>query len=692
MSTHSVSHLHLFSDDSGATVNMARPPVLRLYADELVVDNFAGGGGASTGIKWAIGRDPDIAINHDAEALAMYRANHPTTRILREDVFAVNPRFVCGGKRVGLAWFSPDCTFHSKARGGKPFRDPNKARRIRGLAGVVLKWAADPVVRPRIICVENVEEFQDWGPIDKKTGKPDPARKGIWFKRWCTRLRNLGYQLDKRELRACDFGAPTSRKRLFIVARCDGESIAWPTPTHGPGRQRPFRTAAECIDWSRPCPSIFERKKPLADATLRRIARGIKRYVLEAKQPFIVPLTHQGDARTHSIDEPMRTITGANRGEHALVSPVMVRTDMHKSNAGCAYPVEDPLRTVTTGGGHAVVAPLLAPVKTWGGGGNEAAPADRPMRTVTASKRGEHALVIPTLIQTGHGERPGQAPRVPGLDKPLGTVVATAQNHALVSAFLSTYHGEKGPADVRGAAMDGQLPTQDTSNRHALVSAFLAKHYGGGENGVQTPGQQMQLPIGTVTGKDHHAVVACHLQRDFGASVGAPLAEPHPTVTAGGGGKSALVASSLVKLKGTCRDGQPVTEPLGTVQAQGLHYAEVRAFLIKYYGVDGDGGQLQMPLGTVTTRDRFAVVTVHGVDYAIVDIGMRMLTPRELFLAQGFPPDYVIDPVVLVKKNGRKKRLTKTAQVHKCGNSVSPYAAKELVLAQVAPRGEEAVA
>lgn len=517
-----------------------------LHPDELIVDNFAGGGGASTGIYLATGRHPDIAINHDREALAIYRANHPSTRVMCEDVFDVDPRLVTGRRRVGLAWFSPDCTFFSKARGAKPHRDRNRARRRRGLAGVVIKWAA--AVRPRVICVENVEEFKKWGPL-AEDGRPCPKRLGESFRRWHLRLVNLGYAVEWQELRACDYGAPTSRKRLFIIARCDGLPIQWPQRTHGPGREKPYRTAAECIDWTLPCPSIFERSKPLAEATLRRIARGIRRYVIETKQPFIVPASQ-----------------GKTPGEVVAVSPA--------------------------------------------------------------------------LIQMGHGERDGQAPRALDPGSPLGTVTAGG-------------------------------------NHHALVTAFLAKHYGGGENGVQTPGVAVQLPLGTITAVDHHAVVACHLQRDFGGSTGAALSKPHPTITAGGGGHAAIVASSLVKLKGTCRDGQPVTEPLATIQAQGNHYAEVRAFLLTYYGTEQDP-QLGLPLATVTTKDRFAAVTVANTTYAIVDIGMRMLVPKELFMAQGFPGNYVINPQV----NG--KPLTKTAQVHKCGNAVPPPFSKAIVEANFA--------
>lgn len=531
---------------------------------ELIVDNFAGGGGASVGIHMATGRSPDLAINHDPEALALYRANHPSTRTLCEDVFTVVPREAVGGLPVGLLWASPDCTFFSKARGGKPHRDRSKARKRRGLAGVVLKWAAQ--VKPRMIFVENVEEFQQWGPLGPD-GQPCPLRKGQSFSRWRSRLVNLGYAVELRQLRACDFGAPTSRRRLFIIARCDGQPITWPAASHGPGRAAPYRTAAECIDWSIPCPSIFGRKKPLAEATQRRIARGIVRYVINAAAPFIVPITHAGGDRVHGTDEPLRTVTCAPRGEFALISP--------------------------------------------------------------------------TIVQMGHGEREGQLPRALDIGAPLGTVTAGG-------------------------------------NHHALVSAFLAKHYGGGKNGVQSPGVAVQLPLGTITAVDHHAVVACHLQRDFGGSTGSALSEPHPTVTAGGGGHAALIASSLVKFKGTCLDGQPLSEPLGTVQAQGNHYAESRAFLIKYYGTD-QSPQLGLPLDTVTTKDRFAIITIAGTEYMIVDIGMRMLTPRELFTASGFPRSYVIDPMY------KGKPMSKTAQVHKCGNAVPPHFSAALVGAQVRP-------
>ncbi|WP_186178018.1 DNA cytosine methyltransferase [Burkholderia gladioli] len=458
---------------------------------ELIVDNFAGGGGASTGLERAFGRPVDIAINHDPEALAMHAANHPHTAHYCESVFDVDPVAITRNQPVGLVWLSPDCKHHSKAKGGKPV-DKN----IRGLAWIALRWAAK--VKPRVIMLENVEEFQHWGPLTED-GRPDPKQKGRTFRSFVNALRRQGYNVDHRELRACDHGTPTIRKRIFLIARRDGRAIVWPAQTHfepsseqvRAGAAQAWNTAAGIIDWSIPCPSIFGRERPLADATLRRIARGIQKFVIDAADPFIVPAQYAAGA---------------------------------------------------------------------------------------------------TLITAGYGERPGQAPRVPGLDKPLGTVVAGGQHHA-------------------------------------LVTAFLAKHYGG--NG--TPGGSLGKPLSTVTTVDHHALVTSH----------------------------------LMKLRGTCRDGAPVDTPLHTISAGGTHHAEVRAFLVKYYGT-ADGVGLSEPMHTIPTHDRFGLVTVRGEDYAIVDIGMRMLTPRELARGQGFPDSYVIDPV----HNG--KRLSKASQVRMIGNSVCP--------------------
>lgn len=567
---------------------MLTPQFVLPLAHELVIDLFAGGGGASTGIEQALGRFVDVAVNHDPEAVSLHQANHPQTRHFVSDVFEVDPLAVTDGQPVGLLWASPDCKHFSKAKGGKPV-----SKKIRGLAWVVVKWAK--LVRPRVICLENVEEFQTWGPL-ADDGRPCPDRKGLTFRRWKAQLENLGYRVEHRELRACDYGAPTIRKRLFLVARCDGAPIVWPAPTHGPGL-KPYRTAAECIDWSLPCPSIFERERPLAEATMRRIAHGIKRYVIDSAKPFIVPVTHPGDSRVNSIDEPMRTITGANRGEKALITPYMAR------------------------------------IGQTGGKGKYANSATEPLTTITS--KAEHLLVSPTLIQTGYGERPGQAPRVPGLDKPLGT------------------------------AVDGQ--------KHALVAAFLAKHYGG------VVGSKLDEAIGTVTATDHHSLVSAQLVGCGGRSGQSrprDASEPAQTITAKG--DTCVVTSHLAKLRGTSNSAG-TAEPLGTVSAQGQHHAEVRALLLKYYGTDQDP-QLGEPLHTVTTKDRFGLVTVAGELYAIADIGMRMLQPRELYRAQGFPDSYQID------RGADGRVLSKAAQVRMCGNSVCPPLARAIVAANYGER------
>lgn len=544
---------------------------------ELIIDNFAGGGGASTGIELALGRRVDIAINHDPEAVAMHTANHPETKHYCESVWEIDPREVTQGRPVGLVWLSPDCKHFSKAKGGKPVE-----KKIRGLAWVALRWA--DVARPRVIMLENVEEFRTWGPLvvdgDGKA-RPCPKNKGREFNAFCNALRRHGYHVEHRELRACDYGTPTIRKRLFLIARRDGQPIVWPDPTHGDPRNiatkamklKPWRTAAECIDWSIPCPSIFERQRPLADATMRRIAKGIMRYVVNAAEPFIVTAAH-GEVSAN----------GTKRWGQG-----------HRD-------INMPLPTVTASGGYGIVAPILT--EHANASTPRCMPADEPLRTICAqTKGGHHALIAPTLVQTGYGEREGQQPRALDIEKPLGTLVG--------------------------------------SQKHALVSAFMAKHYGG-VVGHSLHGE----PMHTVTSADHNS----------------------------------LVTSNLVKLRGTSKDGQPIDEPLHTVSAQGTHHAEVRAFLIKYYGTDQDPN-LQEPLHTVTTKDRYGLVTIAGEEYQIADIGMRMLAPRELYTAQGFPADYIIEYGIDVQ--GRRIPLTKTAQVRMCGNSVCPPLAAALVRANL---------
>jgi DNA (cytosine-5)-methyltransferase 1 len=509
-------------------VTTLRPPEIRLHLGngELIVDNFAGGGGASLGIQWALGRAPDIAINHSRDALAMHEANHPSTRHLCEDVWDVDPLEACGGRPVGLAWFSPDCTHFSRAKGGKP-----RSGKIRGLAWVVVRWAR--CVRPRVIILENVEEFLTWGPL--RNGQPDPQRAGQTFKHWKAKLERLGYVVDYRLLRASDYGAPTIRRRLFLVARCDGKPIRWPAPTHGDGPGlMPVRPAADVIHWHIPCPSILHVparwQRPRCAGSLAGFAASC---TTRPSPSLCRSLTREMDVCT--IAEPARTITGSSRSPFAIVAP--------------------------------------------------------------------------TMIQTSYGERPGQAPRSLDLSKPLGTVVAGGQ-------------------------------------KHALVAAFLAKHYGGHE----ATGARLGAPVSTITAQDHHALVASH----------------------------------LLKLHGSARDGREMSLPLPTVRAQGMHLAEVRALLVKYYG-QGTGQDLRDPLHTVPAHDRFGLVTIHGDDYVIGDIGMRMLQPRELFAAQGFPDTYVID------MGAAGNQLTKTAQIRMCGNSVVPQVAAAVVRVNLTDTADAAV-
>lgn len=576
---------------------------------EIIVDNFAGGGGASTGIELATGRSVDIAINHDPAAIAMHEVNHPDTEHYCESVWEVNPIEAVKGRPVGLAWFSPDCKHFSKAKGGKPV-----AKEIRGLAWATVRWAA--TVKPRVIMLENVEEFTTWGPLTAD-GYPDKEQKGRTFRTFVNALRRQGYKVEWKELRACDYGAPTTRKRLFMVARRDGQPIVWPEPTHGApdspevkaGHRKPWRTAAEIIDWSIPCPSIFDTSeeikekfgikavRPLADNTMRRIARGMQKFVIDNPEPFVMRVNFAGSNHHYcdSVNEPLKTITSKNGW--GLVTPYIARIGQ-TGYAGdrLQYKLTDPLTTVTTKAEHLLITPVLG-VNTTGHPGSS---PDEPLRTVTTGN--QHMLLSPTLIEIGYGESPGQAPRAPGLQKPLGTVVAGGK-------------------------------------KHALVAAFLAKHYGGNYSGA---GVSLEDPLHTVTTTDHNALVTSH----------------------------------LVKMKGE-NIGQPVTEPIQTITAGGTHFGEVRAFLLKYYGSADNGQQLSDPLHTVTTKERFGLVTIHGVDYQIVDIGMRMLKAKELFAGQGFPDEYIID------KDAKGNKYSESAQVARCGNAVPPPFAQALVRANL---------
>lgn len=625
-----------------------RTAASRLRPGEIVVDLFAGGGGASEALLQALGRDPDIAINHDEHAIGMHAANHPFARHLREDVWHADPVREIAGRAVGWLHASPDCTHFSQAKGGQP-----RSRATRSLSWVVCKWAG--LARPRIISLENVEQILKWGPLVAKrcasTGRvlrldgtvaapgervpvqqqylvPDPRHAGRTWRAFVHQLRALGYAVEWRKLRACDYGAGTSRTRLFLLARRDGQPIRWPEPTHGPGRPAPFITAADCIDFAQPCPSIFTRKRPLADATLRRIARGIKRFVLDAAEPFIVP----------------NNTNNAPKGTH------------------------EPLPTVTTcGGRNLLVAPTLAPMITEHANASRAASwsAGEPLRTACAGVKGGHfALASATLIQTGYGEREGQAPRVPGLHKPVGTLV-DGQKHALVSATLAKFR-----AASAGAPVSDPLPT--------ITSGAGAKRPAGAAHAM--------------------GVITAYLEQANGGprnanGTGHACSEPVSTITQAGS-QQRLVTAHLATLRHHST-GAAATDPLATIAAQGEHHAvvecqlspehaagaeRVAGFLVKYYGT-ATGVDLRDPLDTVTTRDRLALVTVHvrGVPYVIVDIGLRMLRPRELFAAQGFPPDYIISHTA----DGRA--LTTSQAVRMVGNSVSPPPLAALARANLDP-------
>lgn len=541
---------------------------------ELIIDNFAGGGGASTGIEMALGRHVDFAINHDPKALAMHQANHPQTIHLCESVWDVKPLEVTQGRPVGLMWLSPDCKHFSKAKGGKPVE-----KKIRGLAWIALRWA--DVVKPRVIILENVEEFKDWGRLDAD-GKPCKKNKGRTFKTFKNALRNQGYEVEHKELRACDYGAPTIRKRLFLIARCDGQPIVWPEATHADprselGKKRnllPWRTAADIIDWSIPCPSIFERKRPLADATCRRVAKGMYRYVINSADPYIVTMAHgEGSGKTKRWGSGVRS-------------------------------KNEPLPTITASGGYGIATPFVSEHANASNQRNM--PIDEPLRTQCAQVKGGHFSVVAPII--------------------------------------STYYGEKSADEVRGIDLNQPLHTQTTENRHALVAGFLAKHYTG------VVGSDLNDPVHTVTSVDHNS----------------------------------LITSNIVKMRGD-DVGYKTDSPVHTLSAGGTHHAEVRAFLSKYYGTD-QAPELNAPLHTITTKDRFALVLIKGQLWRIDDIGLRMLSPGELFLAQGFPIDYIYDKgLVIDNATGQIIwiPLTKTEQVRMVGNSVCPPLACALVKANV---------
>ncbi|MCI5498001.1 MAG: DNA cytosine methyltransferase [Clostridiales bacterium] len=611
---------------------------------EKIIDSFAGGGGASTGIELATGRVVDIAINHDPDAILMHKTNHPYTTHYQASVWDVDPEEVCGGSPVGLLWASPDCKHFSKAKGGKPVD-----KRIRGLAWIVLRWAG--TVRPRVIILENVEEFQTWGPV--RRGRPVKAKAGQTFQRFVSQLEALGYAVEWRELVAADYGAPTTRKRFFLIARCDGRPIVWPEPTHAPadspevkeGIKKHWRSAAEIIDWSLPCPSIFDTReqirekyglkaqRPLRPNTMRRVARGVDKFVIKSANPFLVIVNHAGEFRGQSLGNPIQTIT-AKHG-YGVANPVMAPLTMHNSENAVGTAITD------------------------------------PVNTVTASAAGGHQMLItPTLAaigQTSGGDR-GRS-----VTEPTHTQVSKAEECVVCPAMIQ-YHTERSE-HVRGQAVTDPIMTIDASNRYGLAAATLTKYYGSDQHG-----QEAAEPLHTITAKDREGVTMASLAKYYGGVVGASVEDPVPTVTSVD--HNALQTAHMVKMKGDNLGG-PTTEPVQTITAGGSHHGVVTTRVAKAEpGADlrhwpEIRNLLNTYCGYALRPEDVILFRIGGAWYFMADIGLRMLTPRELYRANGFPDDYVIDRDYTGQTYGKSK------QVARCGNAVPPPFATALVRANL---------
>lgn len=582
------------------------------FLDEIIVDSFAGGGGASTGIELATGRVVNVAINHDPDAILMHRTNHPHTEHYQASVWDVDPVEVCRGRKVGLLWASPDCKHFSKAKGGKPV-DKN----IRGLAWIVLRWAG--TVRPRVIMLENVEEFQTWGPVRK--GKPVKKLTGKTFHKWLSQLQNLGYAVEWRELVAADYGAPTTRKRFFLIARCDGLPITWPEPTHAPadsqevkaGKKKPWRSAAEIIDWTLPCPSIFDTReqvrekhglnaqRPLRPNTMRRVTRGVDKFVIKSGNPFLVIVNHAGEFRGQSLGDPLQTIT-AKHG-YGVANPVMAPLTMHNNENAVGTAITDPVNTITGSGAG-----------------------------------GHQMLITPTLAaigQTSGGDR-GR-----NVTEPTHTQVSKAEECVVCPAMIQ-YHTEQSE-HVRGQAVTDPIMTIDASNRYGIAAATLTKYYNTCQHG-----QDVNEPLHTIMAKDREGVTLASLVKMKGTNLGGPATEPVQTITAGGGHHGVVTTE--------------VTE--ATPGADLRNWPKIRAALNEYCGYKLEDNEVILFL-------------IGGAWYFMADIGLRMLTPRELYRANGFPDDYKIE------RDYQGNVYGKTKQVARCGNAVPPPFATALVRANL---------
>lgn len=630
--------------------------------DELIIDSFAGGGGTATGIEWALGRPVDIAINHDKTAIGMHEMNHPYTKHYCEDVFDVDPAEATQGRPVGLFWLSPDCTHFSKAKGGKPVK-----KEIRGLAWLALKWAS--AVKPRLIILENVEEFQTWGPIDK-TGQPIKDRKGETFRQFVEHLRNLGYVVEWRVSKACDYGAPTSRKRLSLIARCDGLPIVWPKPTHGEGAGlKPYRTAAECIDFTLPCPSIFTRKKPLATATMRRIARGLDKFTIKSDKPFIIQCNHSSDGfRGQDIEKPMHTLTG----KHGIgvVAPHLTKFQQLSKGQPCDAPVDTVMAGATRFG---EVEAALKPYVMCNNNNNVGSGINEPLHTATTGNR--HYLMTPHITQIGQNGFAGDK-RSHDIKKPLSTM-CTKNEYCYIAPNLIQYHAEQADGEVRAQGLSDPVMTIDTQPRYGLSTAYISKYFGGD----QTHGSDINEPLSTVTAIDHNSLVSPYLVNYYSTGKALDIEKPLPTATAKD--RMALTESHLCVLRNNM-DCKAMDEPMPTIATSPGHFAEIKTYLHKIdAGIDLKfWPQVRELLNKYCdysiADDEVLILEISGVKYFISDIGMRMLAPRELFNAQGFPPDYIIDRT----KDG--KPISKAEQVKKVGNSVSPPWAEAIIRANMA--------
>lgn len=575
--------------------------------EEIIVDNFAGGGGASTGIELASGRPVAIAINHDPDAILLHKTNHPYTEHLQASVWDVDPVQVVRGRPVGLAWFSPDCKHFSKAKGAALVD-----RNIRGLAWIVLRWAA--LVRPRVIMLENVEEFQTWGPVRK--GKPVKAKAGQTFRKWKQQLSDLGYKIEHRELVAADYGAPTTRKRFVLVARCDGKPIVWPKRTHAPrdsdevrsGKLLPWRSAAEIIDWSIPGYSIFASKqeiwnrygvktvRPLADNTMRRVIRGVDKFTIRSGKPFVVECNHGGDGHLRNTDEPVNTLTGKYTG--GVCEPVIAPFTFSNTGGSVGAGAGDPVHTIRTAGGQILASANLMSIGQTGGG-------DR-IRDVRDA--------APTTV--------------------------SKQEACLVAANLIQYHTEQ-TENVRANGVTEPIPTVDASNRYGLTCANLVEYYG---NGVPL---NLREPMRTVTAHDREALTAAHIVEFKGQDIGQEAETPLRTITASSG---EFADCRAVLVKAEC--GSLGRWPL------------IRELLNRYCGYH-------------LAENEVILLVIRGIAYYIADITLRMLVPRELYNAMGFPDDYIIDRDYLGNAYG------KTKQVARCGNAVCPPLAEAMVRANL---------